>query len=112
MLRMANDPRRPEDPEGEGSLAVETERRVKKPPLYKVLLHNDDYTTMEFVVNVLMTVFHHQEPDAVRIMLHVHQKGAGVAGVYTYEVAETKADKVMRMAREHEFPLRASVEPE
>jgi ATP-dependent Clp protease adaptor protein ClpS len=112
MTGMANDPRRPETAEPEGGVALETDRKVEKPPLYKVLLHNDDYTTMEFVVTVLMTIFHHAEPEAVRIMLHVHQKGVGVAGVYTYEVAETKADKVMRMAREHEFPLRASVEPE
>ncbi len=97
--------------QGDGAVATEPRQEVKKPRLYKVLLHNDDYTTMEFVVMVLMSVFHHQEPEAVQIMLHVHKKGVGVAGVYSYEIAETKADKVMRLAREHEFPLRCSVEP-
>ena len=69
---------------------TKTERKLKKPPLYKVLLHNDNYTTREFVVAVLKEVFHQSESDAVRIMLHVHHNGVGVAGVYTYEVAETK----------------------
>lgn len=99
------------DPEGEGAVATEVERKVKRPQLYKVLLHNDDYTTMEFVVMVLMTVFHHGEPEAVRIMLQVHQRGIGVAGVYSYEIAETKVAKVARLAKEHEFPLRCSLEP-
>jgi ATP-dependent Clp protease adaptor protein ClpS len=96
----------------EGSVATATQRRVKRPTLYKVLLHNDDYTTMEFVVMVLMSVFHHPEPQAVRIMLQVHQKGVGVAGVYSYEVAEARLSKVTRLAREHEFPLRCSMEPD
>src|SRR4029453_18421610 len=91
---------------------TESEQRVKKPPLYKVLLHNDDYTTMEFVVHILRTVFHHAESEAIRIMLQVHLQGAGVAGVFTYEVAETKAAKVMRLAREHEYPLLCTVEEE
>src|SRR5262245_9492971 len=67
--------------EGDGAVATETTKKVQRPRLYKVLLHNDDYTTMEFVVMVLMTVFHHAEPDAVQIMLNVHKKGIGVAGV-------------------------------
>jgi ATP-dependent Clp protease adaptor protein ClpS len=98
--------------EGDGALATETEKQVKKPPLYKVLLHNDDFTTMEFVVAVLMGVFHHAEPEAVNIMLNVHRKGVGVAGVFSYEIAEAKANKVMRLARESEYPLRCSVEPD
>ena len=87
-----------------------TEKKVKQPPLYRVLLHNDDYTTMEFVVHVLQSVFNHEEAQATAIMLHVHRKGIGVAGVYTHEVAETKVEQVHGLAREHEFPLRCSVE--
>ncbi len=89
-----------------------TAKKVAKPPLYKVLLHNDDYTTMEFVVEVLRTVFHHDAERATRIMLHVHERGVGVAGTYPMEVAETKAEKVMAMARAAEFPLLCTVEPE
>ncbi len=88
------------------------EERVKRPRMYRVLLHNDDYTTREFVVDVLMTVFHHSEGDAVRIMLHVHYNGLGVAGVFTREIAETKVRTVEQMAREREYPLRLSMEPE
>jgi len=87
-----------------------TEKKVKQPPLYKVLLHNDDYTTMEFVVHVLQSVFNHEEAEATQIMLHVHRKGVGVAGVYAYEVAETKIEQVHALAREHEFPLRCGME--
>lgn len=100
------------DPDGDEAVATEIERKVERPRLYKVLLHNDNYTTMEFVVLVLTTVFRHSEAEAVRIMLHVHQRGVGVAGVYSYEVAETKAKKVVDLARENEFPLRCAVEPE
>jgi ATP-dependent Clp protease adaptor protein ClpS len=91
---------------------TDTEQKLKKPSLYKVLLHNDDYTTREFVVEILRSVFHKPEPDAVRIMLHVHQNGVGVAGVYTFEVAEMKVRQVESLAREHEFPLMLSIEPE
>jgi ATP-dependent Clp protease adaptor protein ClpS len=86
--------------------------RLKRPRPYRVLLHNDDYTTMEFVVWILETVFHHDERTATGIMLHVHQHGIGVAGLYPHEVAETRARKVETLARAHEFPLRCSVEPE
>ena len=94
------------------AVITETERKVEKPPLYKVLLHNDDYTTMDFVVYILRAIFRHSEAEAFRIMLSVHQRGVGVAGVYTYEVAETKAAKTMRLARKNEFPLLCTVEPE
>jgi ATP-dependent Clp protease adaptor protein ClpS len=87
-----------------------TERRTQKPRMYKVLLHNDDYTTMEFVVYVLQGVFHRSETDAVQIMLHVHKNGLGVAGVYTREVAETRITQVEALARSHEYPLRCSME--
>lgn len=105
----------PDDEPGRGDDAgVATERRtqpkLKRPKLYKVLLHNDDYTTMEFVVFILMTVFHRSETDAVQIMLHVHKNGLGVAGVYTYEIAETRVAHVEALARQHEFPLRCSFE--
>ena len=98
--------------ESEGDVLTEVERKVEKPPLYKVLLHNDDYTTMDFVVFILRTVFHRSEEEAVRIMLHVHQRGIGVAGVYTREIAETKAGKALRLAREHDFPLLCTIEEE
>lgn len=100
------------DAQGGAAVATVEERQVKRPQLYKVLLHNDDYTTMEFVVMVLAQVFYRAEADAVAIMLHVHQKGAGVAGVYSYEVAEARISKVARLAKEHEFPLRCTMEPE
>ncbi len=96
----------------EGDVAILTEKKVKKPRLFKVLLHNDHYTTMEFVVAILITVFHRSESDATAIMLHVHRNGVGVAGVYTREIAESKAHRVMQLAKEAEFPLMCTVEPE
>ena len=95
-----------------GSVVEETESKTKqeRPPLYKVLLHNDDFTTMEFVVFILQTVFNHGESDAVRIMLNVHREGIGLAGVYTYEVAEMKVDKVTSIAQANEFPLLCTME--
>lgn len=98
--------------EPEGGVVTETHQEAKKPPLYKVLLHNDDYTTMEFVVYILESVFHKSEPDAVHIMLAVHQQGVGVAGVYTYEIAEAKVDKATQLARTNEFPLLCTLEEE
>jgi ATP-dependent Clp protease adaptor protein ClpS len=91
---------------------TETERQLKRPQLYKVLFHNDNYTTRDFVVAVLREVFHKSEADAVAIMLHVHNSGIGVAGVYTYDVARTKIQIVEALARENEFPLRLTMEPE
>ena len=101
-------------PEVERGVAVveKTRKKLDKPKLFKVLLHNDDYTTMEFVVAVLREVFHHDEVSATRIMLHVHQNGVGVAGVFTYEVAETKVAKTMEMAQEAQYPLLCTMEPE
>ena len=89
---------------------AESKEKLEKPPLYKVLLHNDNYTTMEFVVFVLVAIFNRQEEDAVRIMLQVHNEGVGIAGVYTYEIAETKAAKVTDLAREQEYPLMCTVQ--
>jgi ATP-dependent Clp protease adaptor protein ClpS len=100
------------DHEHDEAVITESKQKLKKPPLYKVLLHNDDYTTMEFVVFVLRTVFHRSESDAVRIMLQVHQQGLGVAGIYSYEIAESKIAKVTGLAREHEYPLLCTMEEE
>ena len=91
-------------------VATETRKRLKPPAMFKVLLHNDDYTTMEFVVEVLESVFHHSHGAALQIMLHVHRKGIGVAGIYTYEMAETKVAVVEALARNHEFPLKCTME--
>ena len=91
-------------------VVTESEKKLKPPPLFKVLLHNDDYTTMEFVVEVLQSVFQHSHAEATQIMLHVHRNGIGVAGIYTYEIAETKVAIVETMAQRREFPLRVSME--
>jgi ATP-dependent Clp protease adaptor protein ClpS len=104
------DPANPLDSGREEDLAVERRPRTRRPRRYRVLLHNDDYTTMEFVVWILMTVFHHAETEATQIMLHVHRKGVGVAGVYPHEVAETRVSQVHELAKQHEFPLRCSIE--
>ena len=100
--------------EDESGTATETEIEIKtrRPRLYRVLVHNDDYTTREFVVDVLMGVFRHSEAAAMRIMLHVHTTGIGVAGIFTREVAETKVATVERLARENEYPLQMTMEPE
>lgn len=82
-----------------------------QPPLYKVVMHNDDYTTMEFVVETLMSVFHKGPTEANRVMLQIHFKGEGVCGVFPYEVAETKVARVHAMARSRGFPLRCSLDP-
>jgi ATP-dependent Clp protease adaptor protein ClpS len=96
----------------EEATVTKSKEKLKKPLLYKVLLHNDDYTTMEFVIYVLTTVFHKTEGEAFTIMLKVHTEGVGVAGIYSYEIAETKAEKVVTLARENEYPLLATVEEE
>jgi ATP-dependent Clp protease adaptor protein ClpS len=92
-----------------GAPETVTKRKLERPPLYDVLLHNDDYTTQEFVVYVLMKYFQHDAVAARKIMLHVHTRGIGVAGVYPFEVAETKAHQVVQFARENEMPLQASL---
>lgn len=93
-------------------LAVKVRPKTKKPPMYRVLLLNDDFTPMEFVVYVLERVFSRSREEATDIMLSVHQKGVGTAGVYTYEIAETKVDQVMLLARQHEHPLQCTMERE
>jgi len=90
----------------------QTKEKLKPPQLYKVLMHNDDYTTMEFVVEVLMTVFRKSAAGAVDIMLKIHHEGLGLCGVYPYEVAETKIEEVHDLAKEAGYPLKCSMEPE
>lgn len=89
-----------------------SDQKLERPRMWRVLLHNDDYTTQEFVVWVLESVFRKPRPEAIEIMLRVHQSGLGVAGVYTHDVAETKLRKTRQMAEEQEFPLLVTMEPE
>ncbi|HET7433255.1 MAG TPA: ATP-dependent Clp protease adaptor ClpS [Thermoanaerobaculia bacterium] len=100
----------PPDAQYEESAVAESQERVEEPPLFKVLLHNDDYTTMEFVVWVLQSVFNMPEEQAVHVMLAVHLQGVGVAGIYTYEIAEMKVEKTTQLAREQEYPLLVTLE--
>lgn len=93
-------------------LITKTKTVTKKPSLYRVMLLNDDFTPMEFVIMVLEQVFNRSNEDAYRIMMHVHQKGVGVCGIYTYEVAETKVAQTMDAARRQEFPLQCVMEKE
>jgi len=94
------------------STQEKTRQELKKPPLYHVFLLNDNYTTMDFVVSVLGKVFHKSTVEATQIMLHVHKNGKGLAGTYSREIAETKIETVHMLAREHEFPLKCSMEKE
>ena len=89
-----------------------SEQKLERPRMWRVLLHNDDYTTQEFVVWVLETVFRKPTNEAVAVMMRVHHSGIGLAGVYTYDVAETKVKKTRQMAEEQEFPLLVTMEPE
>jgi ATP-dependent Clp protease adaptor protein ClpS len=102
------------DEEPERGLALKTrdERKVTRPRMFRVLLHNDDYTPMDFVVRLLQSVFRHTESSATQIMLHVHNRGVGVAGIYTHEIAETKVAQVHMLAHKNDCPLIASMEPE
>jgi len=99
------------DEEGGVATASETKDKIAKTPMYNVLLHNDNYTTMEFVVMILVTVFRKPEAEAMRIMLDVHYKGIGIAGTYPRDVAESKMQRAMKMAREAEFPFLLTMEP-
>ncbi len=96
----------------EEGIRSETRKKVKEPSMYKVLLLNDDYTTMDFVVEVLRYVFHKSLTDATQIMLNVHRTGIGMCGVYPFEVAETKVNTVVALARERGFPLKCTMERE
>lgn len=102
----------PNVPDFDTDVLTESETRLEKPPMYKVVLHNDDFTTMEFVVYILRSIFHRSDAEAFTIMLKVHTEGIGIAGVYTYEIATMKAEKAINMARAHEYPLLCTVEEE
>lgn len=99
-------------PKGEEGVASKSWEEVREPSMYKVLLHNDDYTSMDFVVEILMFVFNKSPEESTRIMLNVHRQGIGLCGIYTYEVAETKVDRVHVLAREKGFPLKCTMEKE
>jgi ATP-dependent Clp protease adaptor protein ClpS len=116
---MANEPGGPDggtpqggDPRREGDVATATRKKVARPPRYKVILFNDDYTPMEFVVAILERIFGKGPSEATQIMLRIHNSGLGVAGVYVLEVAETKVALVHRAAEERGYPLRAGTEKE
>jgi len=98
---------------GEGpavGVVVKAKPKTKKPSMYKVLMLNDDYTPMEFVVHILERFFNKNREEATRVMLHVHRRGVGICGVYTYEIAETKVTQVMDFARQHQHPLQCTLE--
>jgi len=99
-----------QDEAGEGQIATEDRVRPKKPQMYGVLLLNDDYTPMEFVVWVLRVVFHKEQDEATRLMLDVHNKGKGLCGVFTYDVARSKASQVEALAAKHDHPLKCQLE--
>lgn len=104
----------PEFPDSEHDSAVltESDTKVEKPKMFKVLLHNDDFTTMDFVIFILKHVFLKGDIEAISIMLKVHNEGVGIAGVYPYEIANMKAEKAMNLSKLHEFPLLCTVEEE
>ncbi|MFP6716596.1 MAG: ATP-dependent Clp protease adapter ClpS [Alphaproteobacteria bacterium] len=107
---MSNNPYKDQDNVSDTGVVTRARPKTKKPSMYKVLMLNDDYTPMEFVVYVLERFFSKQSEDANRIMLHVHQRGVGICGVYSYEVAETKVTQVMDFARQNEHPLQCTLE--
>jgi ATP-dependent Clp protease adaptor protein ClpS len=109
---MARKPNHTDDADQRGGIVTKTEPKTKRPSLYKVLLLNDDYTPMDFVVYILERFFNKPSEEANRIMMHVHQKGVGICGVYTYEVAETKVAQVTNFSRQHQHPLQCTMEKE
>ena len=100
----------PKGPGQDTSVLTKTKTKTERPPLYKVMLLNDDYTPMEFVVHVLKAFFQMDTDQATRVMIHVHQKGVGVCGIFTYEVAETKVTQVMDFALKNQHPLQCTLE--
>ena len=107
-----DDDRQGGDKGGDVGLVTKTKPKTQKPSLYKVLLLNDDFTPMEFVVHVLQRFFNKDINEATEIMLHVHQNGVGICGVFTFEVAETKVTQVIDLARQHQHPLQCTMEKE
>lgn len=100
------------DPSHSEETITDNTIKVQPPRMYKVVLHNDDYTPMDFVVDILIHIFRKDESAATQIMLNVHHKGKGICGAYPYEIAETKVEQVHELAEEHEYPLKASMEVE
>jgi ATP-dependent Clp protease adaptor protein ClpS len=92
--------------------STQTDTLLDTPRMYKVILHNDHYTSMDFVIKVLIEIFHKNNLEAQRIMINIHEKGKGLCGIYTYEIAATKVEQVTKLARAHEFPLLATLEEE
>ena len=109
-LSAGDDVEKPGDDGSDTGVIVKSKPKTKKPSLYKVLMLNDDYTPMEFVVHVLQKFFHKNSDEAAQIMLHVHQNGVGICGVYPFDVAETKVTQVIDYARQNEHPLQATLE--
>jgi ATP-dependent Clp protease adaptor protein ClpS len=112
-IHMADDDKRRDDDEGgrnDNTVLLEPKQKLKRPSLYRVLLLNDDYTPMEFVIHVLERFFNKTHEEATEVMLHVHHRGVGECGVYTFEVAETKVTQVMNLAKEHQHPLQCVME--
>ncbi len=106
---MSNQPN--EDGKYESSFTTDSIPQLEQPRMYRVILHNDHYTTMDFVVTVLIKVFHRSAAEATKIMIDVHKRGKGLCGVYTFDIALTKVAQVDKMAKESEFPLKCSYEP-
>jgi ATP-dependent Clp protease adaptor protein ClpS len=111
---MADPDKHDHDEDGGANIGVATRTKVetKKPSLYKVFMLNDDYTPMEFVIHMLERFFHKSREESTRIMLQIHNKGVGLCGVYTYDIAETKVTQVMDFARQHQHPLQCTMERE
>ncbi len=108
-IRMSDD-HRPDDPDSVTGVVTQTKPRTKRPNMYRVLMLNDDYTPIEFVVHVLERFFHKNREEATQIMLHVHRKGIGVCGIYPYDIAETKVVQVIDFAQKHQHPLQCTME--
>ena len=113
-MSVPNQPKKPpigvDDKDTAVGVAVKSRKKTKKPAMYKVLLLNDDYTPMEFVVEVLESIFSMERNRATRVMLEVHTKGKGICGVFTYEIAETKVNQTMDLAQQHQHPLQCTIE--
>ena len=110
VTRMGDDDHNDRGNRSNTGVVIQSKPKTKKPSMYKVIMLNDDYTPMEFVVHVLERFFSKNRDEATNIMLHVHQRGVGVCGTFTYEVAETKVTQVMDFARQHQHPLQCTVE--
>ena len=100
----------PDEPGSLSEPGTGVDQEIREPKMYRVILHNDDYTTMDFVIEVLISIFHKPAADATRIMIDVHKKGKGICGLYTYDIAATRIARVHRLARKRQFPLKCTLE--